>query len=330
MLATKLSKTERITAGKKEGTTVGQNSTAEGQETTASGKFGAHAEGYKTVASGDMSHAEGNNTTASGESSHAEGRGTMASGSISHAGGDSTIAATWAQTAIGRFNIKDNAGITKLSNWFIIGNGGSDEARSNAFRVANDGTTFGKGAFQTSGADYAEYFEWLDGNPKAEDRRGYFVTLDGNKIRKATTADTYILGIVSATPVVVGNSDPDDWHGRFLRDVFGNYLKEMIEEEYEDENGEKQKRMIESYVVNPEFDSSKSYTPRAKRQEWSPVGMLGQLIVRDDGTCEVNGYCCPNDDGIATMSQAGYRVIKRVTEDIIQVIFYPTKINHKF
>ncbi len=31
-----------------------------------------------------------------------------------------------------------------------------------------------KGAFNTSGADYAEYFEWLDGNPEAEDRRGYF------------------------------------------------------------------------------------------------------------------------------------------------------------
>lgn len=301
-------------------TASGNSSHAEGSRTTASGNS-SHAEGRETTASGSQSHAEGNYTVASGESSHAEGRNTVASGTLSHAGGDHTFAGTYAQTVIGRFNVKDTNGQNALSHWLIIGNGSSDTVRSNAFRVDVSGTVFGKGAYQTSGADYAENFEWLDGNSDNEDRRGYFVTLDGNKIRKATSSDDYILGIVSATPVVVGNSDPDDWHGRFLRDSFGNYLKEMIEDEYTDENGETQVRMVESYIINPEFDPEISYIPRAERTEWSPVGMLGQLIVRDDGSCEVNGYCGVSDDGIATATQTGYRVIERVSENLVKVLF---------
>ena len=52
-----------------------------------------------------------------------------------------------------------------------------------------DGTTFQDGAASTSGADYAEYFEWKDGNSSSEDRRGYSVVLDGDKIVKATDSD---------------------------------------------------------------------------------------------------------------------------------------------
>ena len=26
------------------------------------------------------------------------------------------------------------------------------------------------------------------------------------------------------------------------------------------------------------------------RAEWLPVGLIGQMLVRDDGTCEAHGY----------------------------------------
>ncbi|WP_339213953.1 hypothetical protein [Ornithinibacillus sp. FSL M8-0202] len=45
------------------------------------------------------------------------------------------------------------------------------------------------------------------------------------------------------------------------------------------------------------------------------------MLVRDDGPCEVNGYCKSNDDGIATSCENGYRVLKRLNESIIQVLF---------
>ena len=49
--------------------------------------------------------------------------------------------------------------------------------------------------------------------------------------------------------------------------------------------------------------------------------MLGILAVYDDGTCKVNEYCKVTSEGIATHSDIGYRVIERVTKNIIRVIF---------
>ena len=57
------------------------------------------------------------------------------------------------------------------------------------------------------GADYAECFEWEDGNPNNEDRRCLFVAIvDGTrKIRKAMNGDD-VLGITSIDASVVGNA----------------------------------------------------------------------------------------------------------------------------
>lgn len=129
----------------------GIDSHAEGSDTTASGN-GAHAEGnsdhtntlrtFGIVASGDGSHAEGWarsdsswDILASGDGSHAEGYAALgniiASGNGAHAQNGGTQALSDYQTAIGRCNVKDSAGTYA----FIIGNGTSDTARSNALTV---------------------------------------------------------------------------------------------------------------------------------------------------------------------------------------------------
>lgn len=125
---------------------VGNYSVAEGTDTTASG-YASHAEGVNTTARGHYSHAEGfytaSNvyshaegyfTTASGSASHAEGDRTIASGSDSHAAGYGTIAASEAQTALGKYNVKDANDTYAV----IIGNG-TGTARSNALTVDWDG-----------------------------------------------------------------------------------------------------------------------------------------------------------------------------------------------
>ena len=106
-----------LTVGlRKEDSTIGEKSTAEGFDTVASG-FASHAEGDNTVAnsksshaegavteaSGRDSHAEGNGTAASGDGSHAEGRGTTASGDDSHAEGTGTTASGDSSHAEGRY-----------------------------------------------------------------------------------------------------------------------------------------------------------------------------------------------------------------------------------
>ena len=90
-----------INVGRQAGTTVGDNSTAEGADTEASGDS-SHSEGWLTTASNDCSHAEGNQTGASGIASHSEGTATGASGDYSHAEGDTTTASGESSHAEGK------------------------------------------------------------------------------------------------------------------------------------------------------------------------------------------------------------------------------------
>ena len=304
----------------------GTRSHAEGYDTTASGEA-SHAEGYKTTASSTATHAEGFGATASGIYSHAEGTDTIASGQSSHAEGCYTEALSY-QHAQGHYNNTTNAKVgvnsgTSSGTAFVIGNGTSS-AGSNAFRVTYEGKPYAKSNFATTGCDYAEFFEWQDLNPNSEDRRGYFVTLDEDKIKIAEPND-YILGIISGQPSIVGNGD-EDWLGRYVFDEFGAYVYEDFEyevDEFDKETGEKitVTKTGKKYKENPDYDPTIPYIQREDRPEWDAVGMLGVLSVRDDGTCKVNGYCTVAEGGIATASEIGYRVIKRVNDNIVKVVF---------
>lgn len=314
-------------------TASGNYSHAEGYTTTASGSD-SHAEGNSAIASGDNSHAEGYHTTASGLNSHAEGSYTTASGALSHAEGYKTTALAY-QHAQGHFNntTTATAGTSSGSGTgtaFVIGNGTSSSS-SNAFRVTYQGAIYANNSITTSGRDYAEYFEWEDLNPNSEDRRGYFVTLDGDKIRIAKPGD-YILGIISGQPSVIGNGD-EDWKGRYILDDFGSYIIEEFEydeeepvEVIDEETGETKieikttKKIGTKYKENPDYDATLPYIQREDRPEWDAVGMLGVLSVRDDGTCKVNGFCKVAEGGIATASDDGYRVVKRVSDNVVKVI----------
>ena len=299
---------------------------AEGQNATASGES-SHAEGNSTKASGNNSHAEGESTEASGNNSHAEGIFTNAIGANSHASGVSTTANDY-QFVTGKYNIA-KSGCTNENDQsadnsiFIIGCG-TATTKANAFRVTAAGKCMGAQSFGSSGADYAEFFEWRDGNKKAEDRRGLFVTLDGDKIRLATAADDYIVGVISANPSVVGDVQSENWHGMYKKDVFGQPLTETVEvpESTDEETGEVvPAHTFTRYVVNPDYDPDEEYTSREFRKEWACVGLMGKLVVVDDGTCEVNGYCKAADGGKATKSDTGYRVMKRIDSTHIQILY---------
>lgn len=206
---------------------------------------------------------------------------------------------------------------------FIIGNGSSSEAK-NAFRVTASGSILANAEYNSTGADYAELFEWLDSNINEEDRRGLFVTLDGDKIRLANSQDTYILGVVSGNPSVVGDNFDDDWCKKYLTDVFGTpILENKSFPAITDENGNVIQKAYEDkcFVLNPLYDSTQTYIPRSKRKEWVTVGIVGKLVVIDDGTCEANGYCYPSQNGIATNSinKTNYRVMKRIDDSHIQI-----------
>lgn len=137
-------------------------------------------------------------------------------------------------------NCNNKATPTK-DNLFIVGNGyqaGDTTNGSNALRLTSDGTLYYKTGMG-EGADYAEFFEWSDGNLLNEDRCGLFVTFDFNKeykyansqelphIKPANEGD-YILGVISGNPSFVGNSD-EEWKKRWLYDDFDRPIMETIQ-----------------------------------------------------------------------------------------------------
>ena len=273
---------------------------------------GAYAK-QGNVASGMYSSAFGMRTTASGDNSFASGTSTKANGY---------------QFVTGKYNA-EKTGCTSEddqstdNSLFIVGYGTSI-APANALRITAAGKCYGSTSFGSSGADYAEYFEWQDGNKNSEDRRGLFVTLDGDKIRLANGNDSFILGVISANPSVVGDVQSENWHGMYKKDVFGQTLTETVEipESTDEKTGEViPAHTITRLVVNPDYNPDEEYTSREFRKEWACVGLMGKLIIVDDGTCEVNGYCKVADGGKATKADTGYRVMKRLDDTHIQILY---------
>ena len=242
------------------------------------------------------------------------------------------------QFVFGKNNVVDNS--TDGTYGLIFGNGTAD-ARANAFTLDWTGNaTFAGTVTSASGADYAEYFEWKDGNKDSEDRVGYIVTLDGNKIVKAKAGDD-ILGIISGCATVIGDNAEWNWQGRFERDEFGRIIYDQVEQfidtpdpdwepnpEKPDEEVPMIKKSLGYFPVpreNAEYDPTKEYSNRSNRPEWDTVGMMGKLYVRDDGTAAINDYVTVSatTDGVATKAEnrTSMRVMERVNDHIIRVCF---------
>lgn len=233
-------------------------------------------------------------------------------------------------TFLGKYNL-NNAAILN-DRFFVVGCGTSESNsdRANALSISNSGRIYTNNTINTTGADVAEWFEWEDANTNNEDRRGLFVTLVGDKITLADENTSYIHGIVSARPALVGNAYEDTWNKKYLTDVFGEILYEdklipAVTEKTTNEDGEEVEVIVEpehtikAPIINPDYDPNEEYIPRSQRPEWSYVSCCGRLVVVDDGTCQPNSYCRPKSGGIATASETGFRVMKRIDDTHILV-----------
>ena len=304
---------------------------AEGTSTIASG-FNSHAEGSSTTASGDSSHAEGNATNASGGSSHAEGSSTTASGVISHAEGYGTIASGDASHAEGSFTDADNqAGAHIMGkygsantaySWFLA-NGIDSNTPGLAAKILTDGNAYIDVAWNTGGADYAEMFETEDGNPIEP---GYFITLATNEKVNIYSegTDDFILGISSASSGIVGDTGELRWKDKFETDEWGRIIYHEVtipEVKDKDDNSIIKEHTEIQPKLNVAWNPNETYIPRRNRKEWIAVGLIGKLLVRDDGTCQVGECCMPNENGIATASVKGYKVLKRINDNQIKIFF---------
>lgn len=329
----------------------GNGSHVEGVRTTAS-DFNSHAEGALSTAGGNTSHAEGFRTIASGGGSHAEGMITIASGFFSHAEGNQTTTNGFDGAHImGRFGAVNNTNGDPTYSWNVAYGAIPNDPTGLVGKLLNNGNMYIDGAYLSPAADYAELFETVDGNSIDV---GYFVTTKCEKIKKATASDQFILGVTSATPSLIGNSAGLRWQGKYLTDEWGrkkyheviipaqtNILipegEEIIIPAQTDQEGnvllpEKRipipaqtftipERKSMQPMLNPEWNPSEEYIPRTERSEWVAVGLIGKVLIHDDGTCEADDYCQPTDEGIATKAEQGYRVLKRTGINQIMILF---------
>jgi hypothetical protein len=173
------------------------------------------------------------------------------------------------------------------------------------FRLRGDGNAFADGTWSGGGADYAEYFEWNDGNTNNEDRVGYSVSLVNNKIKIAESGET-VIGVISGNPSVVGDDSWNSWKNKYLKDDFGRYVwenytlttwttEDLIEKSYHSDRIPAEEVVPEDAVIttqdsagnaykrkqlNPDYDDSLEYQDRASRAEWDIVGLMGKLRIR--------------------------------------------------
>lgn len=333
-----------VSLGRKGNSTVGENSFACGNYAEASADY-SHAEGTFSSARGACAHAEGRGSLASADYSHTEGMYTIAYGEVSHSEGMNTRADNYASHASGKYNKQMTGGgskSTQVGDVFAVGNGTREDVLSNAFRITYTGGVYGKGAFQSSGADYAEFVKpWADGNAENEDRAGYFVTVKDGFLHKAEAGD-YIVGVISGNPSIVGNAD-EDYYWMHERDAFNRIVMEDVPETVQKTDGEgkpvfdettHEPVMVETgrtiknarMKLADNYDPSlqEGYTERKDRKEWDYVGMLGVLPVRDDGTCVTGRFCRCGNGGVATLAaERGfdtYMVMERISEGIVSII----------
>lgn len=290
---------------------------------------GGFANGYGVYRSRYDSTGRNIETTqlkAYGKGAHAEGYNTQALHVAAHTSGNGTKSALAYQTVCGQVNK------ATTDSLFVVGNGtyGTtelDRNESNALECRTNGDLAISGSLTQNASDYAECFEWDDKNPNGEDRIGYIVTLEGNKIRFANSTDD-ILGIISGTAGIIGNAAELDWKDRYLTDEYGRIIYDEVElKQTTCDPNDPEKEIIETIRrkiprINPNFDSTLEYIPRTERPEWGIVGLMGQIYVRDNGLAVIGGYVTPTQ-GIATPSlePTRMRVMERVNDHIIKVFF---------
>lgn len=195
-------------------------------------------------------------------------------------------------------------GIITRTSYNILDNYGNITVNINKDRIRAP-------KFENTGTDYAEYIApWYDNNVDNEDRIGYFVTVKNNQLYKAENINN-VIGVTSGTYGLLGTGEPfGQWKGKYTKDNLGRLVVD----------GEG------NLTISEQYDESLEYKERSNRPEWSPVGLMGQLHVYDDGTCQAGQYCKCGEKGIATLSAEEdtcqrWFVLERVSDNTIKILF---------
>ena len=157
-------------------------------------------------------------------------------------------------------------GSTGGNRIFMVGYGENDANRRNLMSVTEDGVVHAEVGYAAGGADYAEWFESVDGQRYLP---GSSVSLisgtDKIQITQNNQTSGNIIGVISSNASVLGNSADSHWHGKYLTDIYGRLIIKN-----------------NNLVLSPTYNPSQTYIPRALRPEWNPVALLGRVKILKD------------------------------------------------
>jgi hypothetical protein len=203
---------------------------------------------------------------------------------------------------------------------------GGDSSSGSASTANRKWHLLGNGNIQAAGAltgsvtftDYAEYFENLNAGTIP---LGTLVALEGRKVKPAQPGDA-ILGVVSATALVVAGDSPFTWSGRYLTGEFGEALYHDVDMvRWSNDENTFDGRAIDAIleygeipavatryterhpIENPRYDPTQENVPRSQRpDDWSCIGLLGQVHVRVDASVLAGDAVAAGAGGIGTKS----------------------------
>ena len=154
--------------------------------------------------------------------------------------------------------------------------------------------------------DFAELFPNLTGKKQ---EYGLLQTIDGFGVRPANEGER-VIGVTSATAGIILGDTPFSWQGRWLKNEWGEYIYETIIDE---ETGEE----ITYPKENPEWNPELEQQSRLQRpDEWTVVGLVGQVYVRLKEDVEVMDYVKAWQDGIGQTSQEPTNIqVMKITQE---------------
>jgi hypothetical protein len=194
---------------------------------------------------------------------------------------------TWSDLGVGgetdgMFTRAEGQCYISVDDLFRIRDNTSSSTENKRFEFNTDTGSAGADANWNSNAfDFAEMFEWADGNPDNADRIGYSVALvpDTGKIKIAEAGDTPI-GIVSGTAGFIGDSGFNCWSQMYMSDEWGRPLWDYLYNEDGTPQLNKYGEHAKTKRINPDYDPSVEYVQRRNRPEWATIGLLGKVFMR--------------------------------------------------
>lgn len=223
-----------------------------------------------------------------------------------------------------------------ITNSLAIGTGtGSASTANRTIHLYGSSGDIELAGSMNSSATFSDFGEMLPNGVYSEIAPGTILTLNNGKVVPADEGDD-ICGVVSHTMVIRAGDSPFCWQGRYLTDEWGRFLYDEIpdpnwapEKEFTHVFDETQEtfvsvpnpkydpnetaNIIKVKRENPQWDDSQEQLPRSERpNEWTPVGMLGQVYVR-------TGEQVSPNDRIKAISGLGFKSTEKTGLKVIKV-----------